>query len=176
MCHNLYLRHACEHVPSVSPFNFSSYSPDPRYVKPDVHYAHQEAQERYATQEHQEAQERYAENASQEHYAAQEPKSVYVDPLYAEPFVDDLVINDIHQMTNEILGKVDEIEVLLNIDRRLAMGDFVKETCPAIEKLNYTCPRTVCPTYTVVFERDYGLVYAFLGVLIVVAAWLKRAK
>ena len=101
------------------------------------------------------------------------------DPLYEEPFepfVDSLMINDIHQMTHEILGKVDEIEVLLNIDRRLAMGEFVKETCPAIEKLNYTCPRSVCPTYTVVFERDYGLVYAFFGVLIVVAAWLKRGK
>jgi hypothetical protein len=85
-------------------------------------------------------------------------------------------------MSEEIRQKVNELEILVVStanDQQMLIGEFVKEkTCPAVEKLNYTCPQVFCPqvtAYKVTLECDYGPVKIALSLVALLAlAWRKR--
>lgn len=88
------------------------------------------------------------------------PTTVYTpDQMYAS--VGDDGIAELIGISGTILKKVDEIELIMistSIDQRILMNDFVKETCPALEQINYTCPNLICPNglkYTVEFDVNY---------------------
>ena len=85
-----------------------------------------------------------------------------VDDVYAAPDDDYTTpegITELLQITSNIHQKVHDVELMLissSIDQRILMGDMVKETCPALPELNYTCPNVICSPYTVTLEWDYG--------------------
>ena len=88
------------------------------------------------------------------------PTFVYTnDQMYAS--VGDDGIAELIGISGDILRKVDEIELIMistSIDQRILMNDYVKETCPALEQINYTCPNLICPSglkYTVEFDVNY---------------------
>ncbi len=132
-----YLRGGCGEVEPVSPHNFSSYSNDP----PQMHSS----------------------NVSPQNRSSSNHTDSYYSPIYAS--VGDDGIAELLGVSGEILTKVNEIEIMMistSIDQRILMGEFIKETCPALEQINYTCPTVMCPsklTYTVEFNYNYAPAY-----------------
>ena len=84
------------------------------------------------------------------------------------------------QMSAEIRQKVEEIQLLVitaTIDHQMMLGEHVKQTCPAIELLNYTCPPIFCPNkqYMVTVEWDFvPMQVAFVLFAIASFIWRKR--
>ena len=135
-----YLRGGCSEVPPVSSHNFSSYSNDA-----SVEYNLSS----YST----DLPSAYNSSVNRTSYS----------PIYAS--VGDDGMAELLGISGDILKKVDEIELMMistSIDQRILMGDFIKETCPALEQINYTCPTVLCPTgmtYTVEFDYNYAPAY-----------------
>ena len=150
----VYLRRSCEHlpevVPLVTPFNLTNYSSYGKFS------------EELLT------------------ILAEDDGRVAVLDQVQENISDPEGMLELLQMSAEIRQKVEEIKLLVitaTIDQQMMLGEHVKETCPAIELLNYTCPPLICPgkQYLVTVEWDYmPLQMAFALFAIVSLFWRKR--
>ena len=151
----VYLRRSCAHlpeeVPLVTPFNLTNYSSYGKFSE-ELLTILAEDDGRVATLD------QMQENIS-------DPEGML----------------ELLQMSAEIRQKVNEIQLLVitaTIDQQLLLGEFVKETCPAIELLNYTCPSIICPPgkqYMVTVEWDFvPLQVAFVLFAVVSLVWRKR--
>lgn len=84
------------------------------------------------------------------------------------------------QMSADIRAKVNEIQLLVitaTMDQQMLLGEIAKETCPAIEAINYTCPEVICKGnhYVVSVEWDYFPSQIACALLFVLAlVWRKR--
>jgi len=151
----VYLRRSCAHLPEtiplVTPFNLTNYSSYGKFSEELLSIL------------------------------AEDDGRVAVLDQVQENVSDPEDLMELLQMSAEIRQKVDEIKLLVitaTIDHQLLLGEFVKETCPAIELLNYTCPPLICPPgkqYMVTVEWDYmPLQMAFALFAIVSLFWRKR--
>jgi hypothetical protein len=153
-CTGVYLRRSCHHlpeaVPLVTPFNLTNYSSYGKFS------------EELLT------------------ILAEDDGRVAVLDQVQENISDPEQMMELLQMSAEIRQKVDEIKLLVitaTIDHQMMLGELVKETCPAIEALNYTCPPLICSgkQYMVTLEWDFlPAQFAFVMFAIASFVWRKR--